>query len=168
MKTLYSCSAALLAALLTFTSPFSAANANDPHHGQHHQAQSTEVAAYACPMHPQVTGQQGDECPKCGMKLEATGTADSCPHGQHKPGCKSKMKHHQGHGAATHACPMNPSITGQAGDECPKCGMALEPLAGFACPMHPKVTGQMGDECPKCGMKLTRGGIAGGHAHHSH
>lgn len=36
---------------------------------------------YACPMHPEVTGKEGDECPKCGMKLEhndapadATGT----------------------------------------------------------------------------------------------
>lgn len=25
---------------------------------------------YACPMHPEVTGKEGDECPKCGMKLE--------------------------------------------------------------------------------------------------
>lgn len=25
---------------------------------------------YACPMHPEVTGKQGDKCPKCGMKLE--------------------------------------------------------------------------------------------------
>ncbi len=25
---------------------------------------------YACPMHPEVTGKEGDSCPKCGMKLE--------------------------------------------------------------------------------------------------
>ena len=25
---------------------------------------------YACPMHPEVTGKKGAECPKCGMKLE--------------------------------------------------------------------------------------------------
>ena len=25
---------------------------------------------YACPMHPEVTGKDGDTCPKCGMKLE--------------------------------------------------------------------------------------------------
>ena len=36
---------------------------------------------FACPMHPEVTGKEGDTCPKCGMKLEhndapadATGT----------------------------------------------------------------------------------------------
>lgn len=27
-------------------------------------------AAYACPMHPEVTGDEGDKCPKCGMSLE--------------------------------------------------------------------------------------------------
>ena len=24
---------------------------------------------YTCPMHPEVTGKQGDKCPKCGMAL---------------------------------------------------------------------------------------------------
>lgn len=28
-------------------------------------------AVYACPMHPEVTGQVGDKCPKCGMELKA-------------------------------------------------------------------------------------------------
>ena len=31
-------------------------------HGEDH--------VFACPMHPEVTGKEGDECPKCGMKLE--------------------------------------------------------------------------------------------------
>jgi hypothetical protein len=26
--------------------------------------------SFACPMHPEVTGKEGDNCPKCGMKLE--------------------------------------------------------------------------------------------------
>lgn len=30
----------------------------------------TEKAKYACPMHPEVTGNQGDKCSKCGMDLE--------------------------------------------------------------------------------------------------
>jgi hypothetical protein len=34
------------------------------------QASTTEVATYACPMHADVTGKEGDTCPKCGMKLE--------------------------------------------------------------------------------------------------
>jgi Heavy metal binding domain len=24
---------------------------------------------YACPKHPEVTGNEGDKCPKCGMNL---------------------------------------------------------------------------------------------------
>lgn len=29
----------------------------------------SDVATYACPMHPEVIGKEGDKCPKCGMKL---------------------------------------------------------------------------------------------------
>ncbi len=25
---------------------------------------------FSCPMHPEVTGKEGDKCPKCGMALE--------------------------------------------------------------------------------------------------
>ena len=32
------------------------------------------MTAYACPMHPEVTGKEGDKCSKCGMKLEAVKT----------------------------------------------------------------------------------------------
>lgn len=30
---------------------------------------STATQLYTCPMHPEVTGKQGGECPKCGMEL---------------------------------------------------------------------------------------------------
>lgn len=30
------------------------------------------IATYACPMHPEVTGNEGDKCPKCGMNLVKT------------------------------------------------------------------------------------------------
>jgi formamidopyrimidine-DNA glycosylase len=30
---------------------------------------NTEGQLYACPMHPEVTGKQGEECSKCGMEL---------------------------------------------------------------------------------------------------
>ncbi|HNR07238.1 MAG TPA: heavy metal-binding domain-containing protein [Saprospiraceae bacterium] len=29
------------------------------------------MAAFACPMHPEVTGKEGDKCSKCGMDLVA-------------------------------------------------------------------------------------------------
>ena len=40
---------------------------------------STAVA-YACPMHPDVTGKEGEKCSKCGMKLTAVKGADSTNH----------------------------------------------------------------------------------------
>ena len=38
---------------------------------------STQATVYACSMHPEVTGKEGDKCSKCGMKLEAMKTSDS-------------------------------------------------------------------------------------------
>jgi len=38
---------------------------------------STRAVVYTCSMHPEVTGKQGDKCPKCGMNLEAVIKADS-------------------------------------------------------------------------------------------
>lgn len=36
--------------------------------GMHHHEATEEI--YYCPMHPEVTGKEGDECDKCGgMKL---------------------------------------------------------------------------------------------------
>jgi hypothetical protein len=32
---------------------------------------------YSCPMHPDVTGKEGDKCPKCGMALEHTDKAET-------------------------------------------------------------------------------------------
>lgn len=47
------------------------------HHHDEMEMDSTEmhdmdstVMTYACPMHPEVTGKDGDKCSKCGMKLE--------------------------------------------------------------------------------------------------
>lgn len=37
---------------------------------------STQMA-YACPMHPEITGKEGDKCSKCGMKLELVENQDT-------------------------------------------------------------------------------------------
>lgn len=38
---------------------------------------------YACTMHPEVTGKEGDKYSKCGMKLEAVKSADSTEAHEH-------------------------------------------------------------------------------------
>jgi FtsP/CotA-like multicopper oxidase with cupredoxin domain len=56
---------------------------------------------YACPTHPEVTGEEPGRCPECGMKLLATAAATS------------------------YACPMHPEVTSDQPGRCPECGMKL-------------------------------------------
>jgi len=56
---------------------------------------------YACPMHPEVTGEASAHCPNCGMKLLAVAAPSS------------------------YACPMHPEVVSETADRCPKCGMKL-------------------------------------------
>ncbi len=37
--------------------------------GDHHEGEAEEHT-YACPMHPEITGKDGDKCSKCGMDLK--------------------------------------------------------------------------------------------------
>jgi Cu+-exporting ATPase len=59
-----------------------------------------------------------------------------------------------------YTCPMHPEVQSPTPGDCPKCGMALEPVAPMAmatlwtCPMHPEVQSPTPGDCPKCGMAL--------------
>lgn len=61
-----------------------------------------------------------------------------------------------------YTCPMHPEIRLDHPGSCPKCGMALEPIARtaeasrveYTCPMHPEVVQDHPGNCPKCGMAL--------------
>ncbi len=63
---------------------------------------------------------------------------------------------------AEYTCPMHPEIRQQGPGACPKCGMALEPVAPvvaatkiqYICPMHPEIVQDEPGSCPKCGMAL--------------
>jgi len=46
---------------------------------EHHEHKEGEdkAMAYACSMHPEITGKEGDTCSKCGMKLEPVKEADT-------------------------------------------------------------------------------------------
>ncbi|MBE0605582.1 MAG: HAD-IC family P-type ATPase [Deltaproteobacteria bacterium] len=61
-----------------------------------------------------------------------------------------------------YTCPMHPEVRQPGPGSCPKCGMALEPVAPVAastrkewvCPMHPEIVRDAPGDCPKCGMAL--------------
>jgi Cu+-exporting ATPase len=61
-----------------------------------------------------------------------------------------------------YTCPMHPEIGKGGPGFCPKCGMALEPVAPeaqvsrteYTCPMHPEIVREGPGSCPKCGMAL--------------
>jgi P-type Cu+ transporter len=61
-----------------------------------------------------------------------------------------------------YTCPMDPEVRQQGPGDCPKCGMALEPLVAalpvtkteYTCPMHPEIIRDAPGSCPICGMAL--------------
>src|SRR5512146_2572667 len=66
-------------------------------------------------------------------------------------------------GKVTYTCPMHPEIRLPSPGDCPKCGMALEPVeqsaiksgtVEYTCPMHPEVVRSGPGSCPICGMAL--------------
>ena len=69
-----------------------------------------------------------------------------------------------------YTCPMHPEIHQKGPGSCPKCGMALEPLAvslpatktEYTCPMHPEIVRDGPGLCPICGMALEPRTVAGG------
>ena len=62
--------------------------------------------------------------------------------------------------ADKYVCPMCPGVESDQPDDCPKCGMALEPASPpkrrtqYTCPMHPEIVREEPGDCPKCGMAL--------------
>ena len=60
-----------------------------------------------------------------------------------------------------YTCPMHPDVRQDHPGDCPKCGMALEPVVVkavnstvYTCPMHPEVQQDHPGDCPRCGMAL--------------
>ncbi|WP_256870992.1 efflux RND transporter periplasmic adaptor subunit [Shewanella sp. Scap07] len=138
----------LVGLTLFFTPHMSMANGHQHEQHQHQQAQSAPSDAhYYCPMHPEVTGDKDDRCPKCNMFL----VSDQADTHQHT----DEVKYY---------CPMHPEVTGDKDDRCPKCNMFLVSdqadthqhtnEAKYYCPMHPEVTSHEAGRCPKCNMFL--------------
>jgi Cu+-exporting ATPase len=61
-----------------------------------------------------------------------------------------------------YTCPMHPEVRQNDPGNCPKCGMALEPVepaptpanTEYVCPMHPQIVRSEPGNCPICGMTL--------------
>jgi P-type Cu+ transporter len=61
-----------------------------------------------------------------------------------------------------YTCPMDPEVRQRGPGDCPKCGMALEPVVAvlpitkteYTCPMHPEIVRDKPGSCPICGMAL--------------
>jgi len=61
-----------------------------------------------------------------------------------------------------YTCPMHPEVRQIGPGNCPKCGMALEPIqqeqpkekVEYVCPMHPQIVRDEPGNCPICGMAL--------------
>jgi len=82
------------------------------------------------------------------------------------PGTQAESPHDEpspGRGVGEYTCPMHPEVRQSGPGSCPKCGMALEPVAPsaastgkieYTCPMHPEVVQDHPGNCPKCGMAL--------------
>ncbi|MBA2592528.1 MAG: heavy metal translocating P-type ATPase [Gammaproteobacteria bacterium] len=84
--------------------------------------------------------------------LEPAAPAIKAPRSASSPGATS----------GRYTCPMHPEVESPRPGGCPKCGMALEPLASvgsergteYICPMHPEVVEDRPGNCPICGMAL--------------
>jgi Cu+-exporting ATPase len=89
-------------------------------------------AVYTCPMHPEVKQDYPGDCPKCGMTLEPI-TASAVGVANVEPAFRRTMIAPAGHnppaGQAVYTCPMHPEVRQDHPGDCPKCGMALEPMA---------------------------------------
>ena len=82
------------------------AGAEDPRRAA--GAPGTTVAAYVCPMCPEVRETEPVPCPSCGMALEPEFAAPPPV-------------------AVEYTCPMHPEVVRDQPGACPACGMALEP-----------------------------------------
>jgi P-type Cu+ transporter len=79
----------------------------------------------------------------------------------HKHDHKSESVKHTGV-VDYYTCPMHPEVQQDHPGDCPKCGMALEPVTPpslqsktqYTCPMHPEIIRDEPGDCPKCGMAL--------------
>jgi Cu+-exporting ATPase len=98
------------------------------------------------------------------MSVPPVQIAPAAAHGPSQPIVKIAEVPGAAHKAAAneYTCPMDPEVRQQGPGDCPKCGMALEPVVAalpvtrteYTCPMHPEIVRDAPGSCPICGMAL--------------
>src|SRR5579863_4779719 len=84
------------------------------------------------------------------MSAQPVQIAPAASHDSSQPFVKIDMVPHAERSAAAaneYTCPMDPEVRQQGPGDCPKCGMALEPVIAalpmtkteYTCPMHPEI-----------------------------
>ena len=143
----------------------------DMKHGEGHQHKTDDSAARytdpVCGMSTEDTKaftpyeHEGRTHYFCSPRCLAQFKENPAAHGGEE--AKKQPMIHQSPGAGKYTCPMHPEVVRDGPGNCPKCGMALEPImppspgAGkteYTCPMHPEVVQERPGNCPKCGMAL--------------
>ena len=128
----------------------------DQHDMEGHDHDAMATANFSCPMHPGVTGKEGDKCSECGMFLTESSTDGEHEEEMHKMD------------TIAFSCPMHQNVTGKKGDMCSTCNMALvassKKGAIMSCSHKPgekcemcsaekdgmKCEHKNGETCPKC------------------
>jgi Cu+-exporting ATPase len=156
------------------------------HHGHHHEhnhgshGSSTQVKDPVCGMMVDensdgiVTEWEGKQYYFCSKHCKTSFENDPKKYVQqhtHKSCCSHSNEPSDGSNDKTpkhtspveiYTCPMHPDVRQEGPGSCPKCGMALEPLAPvetgskteYVCPMHPEIVKDEPGNCPICGMAL--------------
>jgi len=52
-------------------------DSTEQHDMDGHDHENMAESIFACPMHPEITGKEGEECPKCGMMLVLNETEEA-------------------------------------------------------------------------------------------
>ncbi|WP_284454456.1 copper-transporting P-type ATPase [Cupriavidus campinensis] len=110
-------------------------NHHPHHHGHAGGEQATVGTIYTCPMHPEVRQDHPGRCPKCQMHLVPEDEVHSGHHHAHGHGGDEGHRSPEPVAAPAavpagtiYTCPMHPEVQQDHPGNCPKCGMALEPI----------------------------------------
>ena len=106
-----------LATLFSGALALTACNSNTKSTSANDTTSVAQAHTFACPMHPEVIGKEGDKCPKCGMKLEHNDNAGAANNASYYMDFKTNPSSVAANQEITLA--MTPKIKGKDADQVP-------------------------------------------------